>query len=94
MLELLSFMYAGVGAMGVAGFVPQIIKLLKATGQSKAISLQTWGIWTFGNSISFLYAIFILKDLTAIAVIGGNLMGTTSVFCLASYNRFIRFRHL
>lgn len=92
MLEFLSLLYAGVGLMGVAGFIPQIIKLATATGQSKAISLQTWSIWSFSGIVSLSYAIFILGDSMAIAVTAGNCTGTIAVLSLASYNRFIRFR--
>ncbi len=92
MVEILSFLYAGVGVMGVVGFIPQILTLVRATGQSKALSLQTWGIWTFGCSVSFLYSVFVLKDAVAMGVLCGNLIGTSSVFFLASYNRFIRFK--
>lgn len=93
MLELITVLYAGVGAIFFIGYLPQIYTLITATGLSKAISLPSWIIWSAGHSIAVLYAIIALGDFVAIAVSFANFMGCALVLMIAVYNRFYRFRN-
>lgn len=61
--NLFSFIYPIVPLIGFAGYVPQIIRLLKIQRPAKSISFQTWMIWTLTWGISLGYGIFCLQDL-------------------------------
>ena len=85
--EFFTFLYPIVPLVGLTGYLPQIITLLKTSESPKSISLSTWLIWTTTWMISFGYAVFSLQDLLFATTSGMNLAGHVLIIALAVYKR-------
>ena len=57
--EFFTYIYPVVPLVGLIGFLPQMLTLLKLSDVPKSISLMTWYIWTATWAISFGYAVII-----------------------------------
>lgn len=86
-------LYTISGAVGVAGFLPQIWNLVVSTGKSKAISISTYTVWFTTSGIGWLYASIILQDLMAGLVAAGFTVGNGLIILLTAYNRYLRFEN-
>lgn len=92
-LSSLTYLYGSTAIIAGAGYLPQIIKLIRTKDKSLSNSITTWMIWTFTSTVSFLYAIIILKDPPFILVALANMAGCSIIFILVIYNRYFRFRN-
>lgn len=92
MLDVLSFLYASVGLIALMGFAPQVLNLLRATGQSKAISISTWVMWSYTATVTLLYVLYVNGDTPLIVVSAINCTGHWLILSLVTYNRYFRFR--
>jgi hypothetical protein len=82
------------GAISIAAYAPQIYKLVISTGRSEAISIASWLLWLWTNTVSVLYATFVLKNLPLMIVDSIGLLGVVVVLALTLWNRHYRFVNL
>lgn len=80
-------LYSCVAIVGAAGYIPQIIQLLKVKTQAKSLSLITWSIWLTTWIISFSYGLFYLHDTRFCIVALVNIIGHLAVMGLVLYRR-------
>ena len=85
--DFFTMLYPIVPLIGIMGFLPQIITLLKADRVPASISLSTWSIWTLTWLISFGYATFALQDILFATTCGLNLIGHFAIIGLTVYKR-------
>lgn len=85
--ELFTSLYPIVPLVGLMGFLPQVMTLLKAREAPVSLSLSTWFIWTATWIISFGYAVFALHDALFAATAGMNLAGHIAIIGLTVYKR-------
>ena len=86
-IEIISSLYAVVFFIGLAGYLPQIINLIKDQSSTKGISLLTWFIWSSSWLISLAYAYLCLEDLKFTLVAAMNLLGHMAVIALVIRGR-------
>jgi|GEM_PF-1821807 len=86
---MLDVLYSMVGVMVAAGYLPQIIKLIKATLPCYDVSIMSWSMWAYTSSISLLYALFEQKtlDLAFVGVNSVNMICIASIICITLYKR-------
>ncbi|MDD9911921.1 MAG: hypothetical protein OXR68_00985 [Alphaproteobacteria bacterium] len=84
--------YAIMGTISMFGYIPQIWTLVRSTGRSMSTPISTWSLWTVDALVSFLYAIFILKNIPTITLVGLDLCAALLITGLTIYNRFFRFK--
>lgn len=85
--QIFTYLYPVVPLIGLMGFMPQIIRLVKLEQTPDAISLSTWLIWTTTWLISFGYAVYTLQDLMFAITSGMNLVGHILIIMLTVYKR-------
>jgi hypothetical protein len=85
--DFFSLMYPIVPLVGLAGFLPQVITLLRTREAPISISLSTWFVWTMTWVISFGYAAFVLHDVLFAATAGMNIVGHIVIIGLTIYKR-------
>ncbi len=85
-------LYPLVALLSFSGYVPQIIKLIRARTHHDGMALQTWLTFALTSLISLGYGIFHLKDGLFIATVSTTLVCVVSVVSLLVYNRYFRFR--
>ena len=90
-LDILSWLYSLSGVVIVAGFLPQITKLIGATGRSVAVSLFSWWIWAATSAVAVTYGVLIVKDWRFTLLAALHLTCELTVACLVLYNRYVRF---
>ncbi|MBU6234498.1 MAG: hypothetical protein KGQ41_01525 [Alphaproteobacteria bacterium] len=83
-----------VAIVSLAGYLPQIVALIKAKSPHDNISLQSWYTWVFTYCISLGYGLFHLHDTLFIVNTAFGLTAILAVIGLVSYNRYYRFKHL
>jgi|TARA_A100001015_G_C14498484_1_gene522051 hypothetical protein len=91
MTESLVFIYGISSAVAIAAYLPQIWKLITATGHSHAFSINAWALWCATSAVSFLYAAIIVGDPMLLAVTAAYFGGNSIMLALIVYNRYIRF---
>lgn len=85
--EFFTLLYPVVPLIGLAGFMPQIITLLRSDKPAHSISVSTWLIWTITWLISFGYAVFALQDILFAITSGMNLVGHIMIIAITMYKR-------
>lgn len=87
MESLFTLLYPFVFLIGLAGFGPQIHKLLTEPTAAEGMSLSTWFMWALTWVISFGYGVTVLKDPMFCIVAGTNMTAHILVFALILYRR-------
>lgn len=82
------------GVISIAAYAPQIYKLVISTGRSEAISIASWLLWLWTNTVAVLFAVFVVKNPTLIIVDSIGLLGVIAVLALTLWNRHYRFANL
>lgn len=86
-------LYPLVALLSLSGYIPQIIKLARATSPKDGISLQSWMTWILNNGISLGYGIFHLHDGLFIITVCSSLASQIALIGMVVWNRYFRFRH-
>ena len=89
---MLTAAYTGTGFVDLIGFMPQIYALIIATGHSRGVSINAWGLWTGTSIIALLYAVLLVQDAFLIFVSSVETFGCATVLAITVYNRHIRFK--
>ncbi|MCK5374948.1 MAG: hypothetical protein KAJ40_06665 [Alphaproteobacteria bacterium] len=55
---MIEVLYSLVGGIVAIGYLPQIIKLIKAQIPCHDISLIAWTVWTYTSAISLIYSLY------------------------------------
>jgi uncharacterized membrane protein len=79
-LIILSFLYATTGIIAILGYLPTIKDLIKKVASA---NISSYLIWTFCGTVSFLYALLILKDQLVEIVTGLNFISCLIILLLA-----------
>ncbi len=90
--KFLVLAYAGNSIIAMIGYAPQIWKLVKDTTRSENFSLPTWALWVWTTLMTFSYATIVNGDPVFMIVSGAYFLGTSAIFALILYNRFLRQR--
>lgn len=80
-------LYPLVFLIGLAGYIPQIVRLVRDDSPALNISLMTWFIWTFATAISLGYGITKLHDVMFCVVTATNLLAHMLIIMLVIYRR-------
>ncbi len=88
----ITWLYQGTAIVTCFAYLPQIIKLIYAKDQTRAISLTTWITWTITSLIALLYSIYVTDDAPFILMASVNLTGCGIITLLAINNRYFRFK--
>lgn len=80
-------LYPAVPLIGLAGYGPQLVTLLKTDRPPHSISLSTWFTWALTWFISFGYAAFYVQDILFALTSAMNLAGHICVIGLTLYKR-------
>lgn len=80
-------LYPAVPLIGLAGYGPQLVTLLKTDRAPHSISLSTWYTWAMTWFISLGYAVFYVQDILFALTSGMNLLGHICVICLTIYKK-------
>jgi len=86
------FLYPLVTILSVSGYIPQIIKLLRAQTPQDSIALSGWFAWIANTTISLGYGVYHLKDLMYSITTGVSLTLLITTVSLVLYNRHLRFK--
>ena len=87
-LQILTVAYAGVSITGLLGYMPTIKELWYDKKQSA--TLLSYVIWFIGSVVSFLYGLFIIKDLLFIIFTGtGIILNGIVIFLILRINKKI-----
>ncbi|WP_018276013.1 hypothetical protein WKI13_02200 [Teredinibacter turnerae] len=90
---LITLAYAGNSIVAACSYAPQCRKLLHmlwTDTPNKSVSLSTWGIWSYANSVAFLYALTARPfDTAFLTVASVNLFGSwlTAILTFWVYRR-------
>jgi uncharacterized protein with PQ loop repeat len=85
-------LYPLVAVLALCGYIPQVIKLLRAKSRHDGMAIQSWLTWILNSTISLGYGIFHLKDALFITTVSITLISMITVVGLLVYNRYFRFR--
>lgn len=86
-VKVIEHLYTLVFFIGLAGYLPQIIQLIRSRSYAEGISLVTWGIWSSTWVISLLYGYLCLADARFCLVAATNLLGNLTIISIVYYNR-------
>jgi MFS family permease len=86
-LLTLKALYAANGVVGVALYIPQILRAKKDKKQALALSLVTFGGWTVGAFITTLYAWYLAHDLLFACLSFANVVAAGALFLLILHTR-------
>lgn len=92
METLFVVLYPLVAVLATVGYLPQIIRLLRAQCPEDKMSLLAWGTWVITYAISLGYGVFHLQDTMYIVVTALGLVCICIICLLLLYNRHVRFR--
>lgn len=92
MEQIFVFLYPMVGLISLGGYMPQIVKLARATSADDKIALSSWYMWLVTYTISIGYGAFHLKDWLFCTTMAVGLASALVVVGLVLYNRHYRFR--
>jgi hypothetical protein len=82
-----AWVYVVTNSLRVLFYAPQIRAVLKAEDGARAVSIATWGFWTFANLTAALYGWFVIHDSAFSAIFSGNLACTAAVTLIAARKR-------
>ncbi len=68
------------GILNTALYVPQMVRTWKVP---QGTSLSTWGFWTLTSADGVFYAVVAARNLELALVLGGNLLGCSTIFAIA-----------
>jgi len=88
--EWVGWLYVATNSIRVFFYAPQIRAVLKAEDGARAVSIVTWGFWTFAHLTAMLYGWFVIHDSAFCAIFAGNLACTTAVTLIAIRKRLDR----
>ena len=83
--NLLIYSYSFVPIIGLVGYVPQIISLIKMREKLESFPMAMWGLWFAASVISLLYGVFHLQDTLFSITAGSNTIAIAIVMSLATY---------
>ncbi len=92
MEQLFIFLYPLVGIFSLGGYLPQIVKLARATSADDKIALSSWYMWLVTYTVSIGYGAFHLKDPLFCLTMGVGFAAALVVVGLVLYNRHYRFK--
>jgi hypothetical protein len=80
-------LYVVTNSLRVLFYAPQIRAVWKAEDGAQAVSIATWGFWTFANFTASLYGWLVIHDSAFGAIFSGNLACTAAVTLIAVRKR-------
>lgn len=89
-VTLISWIYLVTNTVRILFYAPQIRAVFKANDGAAAVSLTTWGFWTFANLTAALYGGFVIHDIGFTAIFIGNFLCTGLVTVIAAFKRINR----
>lgn len=92
MEQALTFLYSLGAVITAISYMPQIWRLLNDKSHADSISLQTYGLWVYATSVSFLYATLINGDIFFMLSTGCCFAGCTTITLLVLFNRHLKDR--
>jgi hypothetical protein len=91
---LFAQLYPFVLVIGLAGFGPQIFKLIRDPASADGLSVSTWLMWTMSWCISLGYGLTNLNDAMFILTAAVFMAAHGAVLCFILYRRFMAYaRH-
>ncbi|MDD9912069.1 MAG: hypothetical protein OXR68_01630 [Alphaproteobacteria bacterium] len=84
-------LYSFSSLVTIAAYFPQIWTLVTATGRSEALSISSWGLWSYTGAVNLLYAVYVVKDLLLSIVALASEAAILITLALILYNRYFRF---
>jgi zinc transporter ZupT len=88
-LLTLKALYAANGVIGVALYIPQILRAKRDKKQALALSMVTFGGWTLGALVTTLYAWYFVHDLLFACLSFANVVAAGSLFLLILHTRWL-----
>jgi len=85
--DCVAWLYVITNSIRVLFYAPQIRAVLKAEDGARAVSIATWGFWTFANLTATLYGWFVIHDSAFCVIFAGNLACTAAVTLIAIRRR-------
>ncbi|MCK5476305.1 MAG: hypothetical protein KAI55_00120 [Candidatus Aenigmarchaeota archaeon] len=79
-LTIITLLYASTGIIGIIGYIPTIKDLIK---NKASANIRSYIIWTFCNSITFLYVSLVVSDLLLKIVTGLSFISCAIILILA-----------
>jgi hypothetical protein len=89
-VEAIAWLYVVTNTVRILFYAPQIRAVLKAEGGAAAVSITTWGFWTFANFTAGLYGWLVIHDKAFTAIFFGNFACTAAVTLIALGKRLNR----
>lgn len=86
-VTVISWAYLITNTVRIAFYAPQIRAVFRAHDGAAAVSLTTWGYWTFANFTAALYGAVVIHDPGFTAIFAGNCVCTGLVTLVAAYKR-------
>jgi hypothetical protein len=86
-VTLISWIYLVTNTVRIFFYAPQIRAVFKAIDGAAAVSITTWGFWTFANLTAALYGWLVIRDTGFTAIFAGNFLCTGLVTLIASAKR-------
>src|SRR5215212_1429365 len=87
MVDSIAWLYVVTNSVRAFFYAPQIRAVLKAEDGAAAISITTWGFWTFANLTATLYGVLVIHDNAFSAIFTCNLACTAAVTVIATAKR-------
>src|SRR5262249_31448647 len=87
-VDCVAGLYVATNSLRVFFYAPQIRAVSQANDGARAVSLSTWGFWTFANLTAMLYGWFVIHDGAFTAIFAGNLACTAAVTLIAARKRW------
>ena len=84
---LVTATYAVFSALRVLFYVPQIVAIAKENSPVHAISLTTWGFWSFSHAVTSTYAYVVANDALLGAAMSVSAMGSLTIVLLTMRKR-------
>src|SRR5262245_46575623 len=85
--EYVAWLYVVTNTLRVFFYAPQIRAVLRAEDGAQALSLATWGFWTFAHLTATMYGAFVIHDSAFCAIFAGNLVCAAAVTLIAARKR-------
>ncbi|WP_374338784.1 hypothetical protein [Leeia sp.] len=85
--QSITFLYSICGIGLLAVYIPQALMIWRDQEGARAVSLWSWGVWTFTSLVTLLYAALVVKDLPWVGVSTGHLIGCATVYGLTLLRR-------
>ncbi|HEX6267147.1 MAG TPA: hypothetical protein VFZ81_09655, partial [Burkholderiales bacterium] len=85
--DVLRTLYAVSGSALVLAYVPQILAVWRCRQGAASVSLVTWSAWSVASTISFLYAVWVVRDWSYGLVTLGSALGCYAVTALSVLKR-------